>query len=143
MVRLKRSHCEAALATSGSAKLWLDTPSEMQRGTRLVWLRNTQREPLSLTETRERVAELHGHLGLIAKRADEGWHYAARVKEADFAAAKDLWRQDATDAYLCRGLPPHASCEDLSDLLTQIGWQATVVEGSRRIARGQATYTVR
>eukprot|EP00971_Amphidinium_carterae_P189736 3766238-Amphidinium_carterae.1 len=147
LIRVKNNHLDEYLKMSGLGAIWLNTPRSMTESTRVIWLKEpgSPTEPMSLDDVRLKVASLRSHLGIVGKNggSNSPWSYAVRVKAADYQQAQRDLSIDPKETFYVRGLPTGVTEAAMQQIIDQMGWAATVVDGSRRVFRGKASIAVK
>ena len=88
---------------------------------------------------RDRYQKTPGFAGIILGKTSLG----IRIKGEAYNEAMNYLGKDPGELYELRGVPLQANDTMITEILQQMGWQAQLVEGSRRVYRGLAIYKIR
>eukprot|EP00971_Amphidinium_carterae_P351914 6492335-Amphidinium_carterae.2 len=143
LLRVKNTHVDEYLRVSGVGALWLNTPRHLTDSSRVIWMKEagSSTVPMPLDEVRTKHSLLPQPLGIVAKPGGTSsvWSYAIRVRVQDYQAAQRMLAVDPKETFYIRGIPTGVTEKDMQEIISQMQWDATVVEGSRRVFRGKAS----
>ena len=128
------------LASSGFGKVVVSTPASMRDQYIPIWLKDENGKSLDRDAACAKVRAIKGdHFGLLIK--DEAC--ALRVASSSLQEwRKSLGAQQGV-VYKLDGIPLAFEEQDVTDLLKQLGWTATLQPQSRRCRRTAASWLVR
>ena len=100
---------------------------------------NWDPEVKTLQAARDRYLKTPGYAGLILGKESIG----IRLAVSQYDEAMQFLGKVPGDVYELRGIPLHATDGMLQDILDQMGWSAHLLDHSRRVYKGSATYKVK
>ena len=117
--------------------MFLRFPREQESDYGILWLQGDLATDVTLA--RKSLENLPQHLGLVRGRRGMGY----RVMRGDLGAARKVQGQDPNPIFLLEGFPPDAVSADISEVLQKWGWDAAILDDSRRMGNGGATWKAR
>ena len=136
LVRMAAKHVPTVLALSGTKGVWADTPQTQRHLYRLLWLR----EVTELKEAQKMLEKVKNHGGLVQKSQGPKTSFAVRILTQHADTAKNDLSMDLDESYIVSGLPVELLHADVQHMMSQLKWNAKIVENTKRCRRQQASW---